>query len=90
MGLPHFEPRFRDIAFGGRLNQMNDWLDQNAGADGWAVMPAGFRASSTMRSPSISVMSRLPVPLWLDGAKRSGLRSWTAYSTSATTSRQDA
>ena len=22
---------------------MNDWLDQNAGADGWAVMPAGFR-----------------------------------------------
>jgi hypothetical protein len=35
-------------------------------------------------------MSRLPVPLWLDGAKRSGLRSWTAYSGSAMTSRQDA
>jgi hypothetical protein len=29
--------------FGERLNQMQTWLDQNAGADGWALTPSGVR-----------------------------------------------
>jgi hypothetical protein len=29
--------------FGGRLNQMQAWLDQNADADGWAMTPSGLR-----------------------------------------------
>ena len=29
--------------FSERLNRMNEWLDQNAGADRWAITPAGFR-----------------------------------------------
>jgi hypothetical protein len=29
--------------FGERLNQMQSWLDQNAGADGWAMTPSGIR-----------------------------------------------
>src|ERR1700716_947886 len=28
---------------GERLNQMHTWLDQNAGADGWAMNPSGAR-----------------------------------------------
>ena len=28
---------------GERLNQMQEWLDQNAGADGWAMTPSGER-----------------------------------------------
>jgi hypothetical protein len=28
---------------GERLNQMQTWLDQNAGADGWAMTPSGAR-----------------------------------------------
>ena len=28
---------------GERLNQMQSWLDQNAGADGWAMTPSGIR-----------------------------------------------
>ena len=28
---------------GERLNQMHDWLDQNAGTDGWAMTPSGAR-----------------------------------------------
>jgi hypothetical protein len=76
--------------FGECLNQMNDWLDQNAGSNGWAMTPAGFRGVVNDAVTSISVIPRLPVPLWLDGAKHSGLRSWTAYSGSAMTSRQDA
>ena len=28
---------------GERLNQMHAWLDQNAGADGWAMTPSGIR-----------------------------------------------
>jgi hypothetical protein len=28
---------------GVRLNQMQTWLDQNAGADGWAMTPSGAR-----------------------------------------------
>jgi len=28
---------------GRRLTQMQDWLDQNAGADGWAWTPSGGR-----------------------------------------------
>src|ERR1700716_3810313 len=28
---------------GERLNQMQTWLDQNAGADGWAMIPSGIR-----------------------------------------------
>jgi hypothetical protein len=28
---------------GERLNQMQTWLDQNAGADGWAMTPSGSR-----------------------------------------------
>ena len=30
--------------FGERLNQMQSWLDQNAGADGWAMTPSGIRS----------------------------------------------
>jgi len=29
--------------FGERLNRMQAWLDQNAGADGWAMTPSGIR-----------------------------------------------
>jgi hypothetical protein len=29
---------------GARLNQMHHWLDQNAGADGWAMTPSGMRS----------------------------------------------
>src|SRR5438105_10449316 len=29
--------------FGERLNQMQSWLDQNAGADGWTMTPSGIR-----------------------------------------------
>jgi hypothetical protein len=29
--------------FGERLNHMQNWLDQNAGADGWAMTPSGIR-----------------------------------------------
>jgi hypothetical protein len=29
---------------GVRLSQIQDWLDQNAGADGWATAPSGFQA----------------------------------------------
>jgi hypothetical protein len=28
--------------FGERLNRMQSWLDQNAGADGWAMTPSGI------------------------------------------------
>ncbi len=28
---------------GTRLTQMHEWLDQNAGADGWATTPSGER-----------------------------------------------
>jgi hypothetical protein len=29
--------------FGERLDQMQGWLDQNTGADGWALTPSGIR-----------------------------------------------
>jgi hypothetical protein len=29
--------------FGKRLNQMHAWLDENCGAEGWAITPAGLR-----------------------------------------------
>jgi len=29
--------------FGVRLTAMHEWLDQNAGADGWAMTPSGAR-----------------------------------------------
>src|SRR5260221_12452272 len=32
-----------DHGLGARLNQMHQWLDQNAGADGWAITPSGAR-----------------------------------------------
>ena len=32
-----------DAGFGERLDQMQEWLDQNAGADGWALTPSGIR-----------------------------------------------
>src|SRR5258708_16466082 len=32
-----------DQGLGERLNQMQTWLDQNAGADGWAMTPSGAR-----------------------------------------------
>jgi hypothetical protein len=32
-----------DRGLGDRLNQMQEWLDQNAGADGWAMTPSGIR-----------------------------------------------
>jgi hypothetical protein len=28
---------------GGRLTKMQTWLDENCGADGWAMTPAGLR-----------------------------------------------
>ena len=28
---------------GERLNQMHAWLDENCGADGWAMTPSGLR-----------------------------------------------
>ena len=32
-----------DQGLGARLDQMHQWLDQNAGADGWAMTPSGVR-----------------------------------------------
>ena len=32
-----------DRGLGERLNRMQEWLDQNAGADGWALTPSGVR-----------------------------------------------
>ena len=32
-----------DRGLGDRLNQMQEWLDQNAGANGWAMTPTGLR-----------------------------------------------
>jgi hypothetical protein len=32
-----------DRGLGQRLTQMHDWLDQNAGAEGWAMTPSGDR-----------------------------------------------
>src|SRR5271167_4659715 len=29
--------------FGTRLNEMHAWLDENCGADGWAMTPSGLR-----------------------------------------------
>ncbi len=29
--------------FGTRLTEMQSWLDENCGADGWAMTPAGLR-----------------------------------------------
>jgi len=29
--------------FGERLTEMHTWLDENCGADGWAITPAGLR-----------------------------------------------
>ena len=29
--------------FGVRLSQIHGWLDENCGADGWSMTPAGFR-----------------------------------------------
>ncbi len=29
--------------FGTRLTEMHAWLDENCGADGWAMTPAGLR-----------------------------------------------
>jgi hypothetical protein len=30
---------------GGRVDQMRAWLDQNCGADGWALTPSGVRGA---------------------------------------------
>jgi hypothetical protein len=32
-----------DRGLGDRLNRIQEWLDQNAGADGWAMTPIGMR-----------------------------------------------
>jgi hypothetical protein len=32
-----------DRGLGERFNRMQEWLDQNAGADGWAMTPSGIR-----------------------------------------------
>jgi hypothetical protein len=32
-----------DRGLGDRINQMHEWLDQNAGTDGWAMTPSGVR-----------------------------------------------
>ena len=29
--------------FGARLTEMQSWLDENCGAEGWAMTPAGLR-----------------------------------------------
>lgn len=29
--------------FGAQLTEMHAWLDENCGADGWAMVPAGLR-----------------------------------------------
>jgi hypothetical protein len=38
--------------FGERLPQMDAWLDQNCGADGWAMTPSGMRG---VLSESVSI-----------------------------------
>jgi hypothetical protein len=49
------------------------WLDQNAGADGWAMTPSGERGVRTTRSRSIwptrpSRVLLWPAGAWFDGA----------------------
>ena len=43
-----------DGGFGERLNQIQEWLDQNTGADGWAMTPSGTRGVIAMLSRTIS------------------------------------
>ena len=71
--------------FGRHLDGINAWLDENCGADGWAITPAGLRGSSTMRSRSISRMRRSPAPLSAGGALVRSRRPSEAPSGSGTT-----
>ena len=38
--------------FGQRYAEMSAWLEENCGADGWAMTPSGMRGCSTMRCRS--------------------------------------
>jgi hypothetical protein len=58
---------------GARLTEMQVWLDENCGADGWIMAPAGLPASSTMRS-------RRRRPLCRDGAPAQRSKSAMGHS----------
>jgi hypothetical protein len=62
--------------FGARLTEMHAWLDENCGADGWVMTPAGLRGVINVRSRSTSSMPHWLPPSYLAGApdRRSRLR----------------
>jgi len=49
------------MGFGERLNRMHAWLDDNCGADGWEITPAGLRGvtSGTTSLSSASQRGRI-------------------------------
>src|SRR5207248_101757 len=55
--------------------KMHEWLDQNAGADGWATTPSGERGVLMTRRRSIWPTRRLRARLWPAGAPAIGPRA---------------
>ena len=54
---------------GQRYAQITDWLDENCGADGWAMTPSGMRGvlNEPSRSTSSTPRSRAFVARWCAG-----------------------
>jgi hypothetical protein len=66
--------------FGQRYTQMTAWLDENCGADGWALTPSGCGACSTTRSRSTSRMQCSPARSSHGGAPGRRPRPWAVHS----------
>jgi hypothetical protein len=52
---------------GSRLDRIKEWLDENCGANGWAMTPSGTRG---VLNDAISIYFGDPTwraPLWFDG-----------------------
>ena len=54
--------------FGTRLTDIHAWLDDNCGANGWAMTPSGLRGVPNDASPSISWIRRARLGLLRGGA----------------------
>jgi hypothetical protein len=58
-----------DLGLGERLNQIGEWLDENAGADGWAVTPSGMRGvlndALSIQLTDATIASAFVVCWWL-------------------------
>src|SRR5262245_13998359 len=60
------------LGFGQRLPQMDAWLDQNCGADGWTMTPSGGAVAIYFRDATLAS------PLSPDGVSEAGSRLLTA------------